>query len=196
MFEHLLSPEFDSIAEASTEELLNAKARVLDFLEPVPDAGMADATDARKAFTELMIDNSLRSDSAVAKTQRDAVLALKTPEAVRHLVGMLSAYDWDFIEQAKQIRSYVVAKLLEETQSTDARIRLRALELTGKLTEVASFTERQEVVHKNENSAAVEERLRARLKSLLPPVQVVEDAEIKDIAIVPHDKHDKDAPDA
>lgn len=72
----------------------------------------------------------------------------------------------------------MVSKLLEETRHPDARIRLRALQLVGTVTEVAAFTERSEVVHKQEGAHEVEERLRAKLKSLLPPVQVVQDVEI------------------
>jgi hypothetical protein len=74
----------------------------------------------------------------------------------------------------------VVAKLLEETKHPDARIRLKALELTGKLTEVASFTERSEVIHKNESADELEARIRAKLASMtkgLPALQTVQDVE-------------------
>jgi hypothetical protein len=99
---------------------------------------------------------------------------------------MLSAYDWDFVEQAKQLRGYVVAKLLEETKDTRAQTRLKALELIGKLSEVASFSERVEIIHKQSDSAELESRLRERLRSLLPPVMEVQDTEIKEIAVVKH----------
>ena len=115
--------------------------------------------------------------AATAVTTNAHITQLKTPTAVQHLVGMLSAYDWDYVEEAKKMRGYVAAKLMDETRHADPRIRLRALELMGKLTEVASFTERSEVIHKNEDASVIETRLRAKLKSLLPPVQVVQDVE-------------------
>ena len=43
---------------------------------------------------------------------------------------MLALYDWDFVEQAKELRGFVVAKILEETSHPDARIRLRGNRLT------------------------------------------------------------------
>jgi hypothetical protein len=139
------------------------------------------ANSARNAFAK--ITNPSLPDADKKKT----LIALRTPQAVRHLAGMLSEYDWAFVEQAKEIRGYVVAKILEETTNGNASIRLQALKLLGTVTEVGSFTERTEVVHKNEDASAVEERLRARLRSLLPPVQEVQDTEIKEIAVVRHE---------
>lgn len=183
LFDHLIDPEFTEVADAEPGELVGAMMHTTDFLsdsdfQPAPKPRDRDA--ARQAF------GSLLSPTATPDEMRKHALALKTPEAVKHLVGMLSAYDWDFVEQAKELRGFVVAKLLEETKHPDARIRLRSLELIGKVTEVAAFTERSEVIHKNEDASAVEERLRAKLKSLLPPVQEVQDTEVREIAVVKH----------
>ena len=92
---------------------------------------------------------------------------LKVPEAVKQLVGMLSAYDWAFVEQARELRGYAVAKITEETVHPDARIRLKALELLGKVTEVALFTERSEITHKNVSDEQLDEDLKARLSEYL-----------------------------
>lgn len=185
MFEQLLDPDFEPVEKASPNALLGAQINVAAEWddEPLTDASFTSPNGralAQQAFTALV-------GNAPTDKKREDVLSLKTPEAVRHLVGMLSAYDWDFVEEAKKIRGYVVAKLMEETTHSDARIRLRALQLVGTITEVASFTERSEVVHKQENSSDVEERLRARLKSLLPPTLEVQDAEVREIAVVRHE---------
>ena len=185
MFEQLLDPDFEPVEKASPDALLGAQINVAAEWddEPLTDTSFTSPQGralAQQAFTTLV-------GNAPTDKKREDVLSLKTPEAVRHLVGMLSAYDWDFVEEAKKLRGYVVAKLLEETKHSDARIRLRSLELIGKVTEVASFTERSEVVHKQESSTDVEERLRARLKSLLPPTLEVQDAEVREIAVVKHE---------
>ena len=176
LFEQLVDPAYTIIADAEPSALVDAAVNTLDFLDDDDPATHAqpttrDASVARDAFTSL-------TGGAPTDITQQHVTNLKTPAAVRHLVGMLSAYDWDFVEQAKELRGYVVSKLLEETRNPDARIRLRALQLVGTVTEVAAFTERSEVVHKQEGAHEVEERLRAKLKSLLPPVQVVQDVEI------------------
>jgi hypothetical protein len=193
MFEHLLSPEYDDIAKAEASAIVDAQTRTLDFMAEdelgdatpfpglPPAVGARDSALAQQAFTAMVSNPS-------PDEQRAAVLNLRTPAAVRHHVAMLSAYDWDFVEEAKRLRGYVVSKLLDETKHPDAKIRLKSLELVGKLTEVASFTERSEVIHKNENSSEIEERLRARLKSLLPPTLEIQDTEVKEIAVVKHER--------
>jgi hypothetical protein len=180
MFEHLNDPQFTALADAEPGELISAQIHALDFLDDdAPfDAGKPltpnstsprDASLARQAFA-----STVNPDAAREKTNGD-LLKLKTPQAVRHLAGMLSEYDWDFVEQAKELRGYVVAKLLEETKHPDAKIRLKALELTGKLTEVGSFTERIQVTKVDATTDELQERIRAKLASLLPKVVEVQD---------------------
>jgi hypothetical protein len=83
--------------------------------------------------------------------------------AVQQLTAMLGDYEWEFVNQAKELRSYTVAKILEETTHPDARIRLRALQMLGNVTEVGLFTERIEVTKKDATEAEIEARLRERL---------------------------------
>jgi hypothetical protein len=56
-----------------------------------------------------------------------------------------------------------VAKIVKETDHPDAKVRLKALELLGKVTEVALFTDR--VTIKNEEIS--DEELDARIKEKL-----------------------------
>jgi hypothetical protein len=76
---------------------------------------------------------------------------------------MVTAYQWKFVEQAESLRSMSVSKIVKETDHPDARIRLKALELLGKVTEVALFTDR--VAIKNEE--VTDEELDARIKEKL-----------------------------
>lgn len=123
---------------------------------------------ARDAFAK--VTNPAVTDADT----KAALLKIKVPQAVKHLAGMLSQYDWDYVEQAKELRGYVVAKLMEETKHPDARIRLKSLELVGKLTEVGSFTERIEVKKIDATQDELMVRLQAKLTSLLPKVVEVE----------------------
>lgn len=130
------------------------------------------ATDAQKkiaseAFAALTTD-------ADPKDAHGLVTRLETPAAVRHLVGMLTAYDWQFVERAQEIRGYAVAQLLEETRHPDAKIRLRALELLGKVTEVALFTERLEV----KNTNVPDDELDRKIEEKLEALSRISDAEI------------------
>ena len=177
IFDHLeeLNPgDFTDLVDADTPALLGAQAGTAAFLASLGEDSSVISADqlhnARTAFAAVT-----NPASSEAQT-RDAILRLKVPAAVQHLAGMLSQYDWAYVEQAKELRGYVVAKLLEETKHPDARIRLRALELTGKLTGVDSFTTQVTVTHKNESPDELEARIRAKLSTLLPKVIEVQDA--------------------
>lgn len=126
----------------------------------IDDKSQKDA--ARRAFTSLNFDPD-------DTKQRVALATVKTPVAVQHLTGMLTAYDWNFIEQAKELRGYTVSKILDETKHPDARIRLKALQMLGNVTEVALFTERVEVTKKDASEEEIEKRLRERLSKFLSP---------------------------
>lgn len=172
MFEHLLSPEFDDPFFADTPKLLAAQASTASLLEQLgsPEHILVEDEkhNARQAFAAVTNPN------VPDLTANAAVLRLKTPPAVKHLAGMLTQYDWEYVEQAGQIRSYVVAKLLEETSHPDAKIRISALKALGNVTEVGAFTERIQVTKVDATADELTERLRAKLTSLLPKTVEVE----------------------
>lgn len=173
---HLMSPDFVGLDGASLEDLLDAQAEttssLIDFNAHSETLTGLEAQAVRSAFA------AVTSPEAPIRDQKAAVLALRVPPAVKHLAGMLSQYDWAFVEQAKEIRGYVVAQLLEETKNPNAKVRLKALELTGKLVEIGSFSERIEIVQKSSSSSEIEDRIRSRLSALLPKVVEVQDAAI------------------
>lgn len=181
MFDHLIAIQdppagFTPLADAPAGDVLASQVATADWLEQlgVPDDDEIDAAvqrnAARKAFAEVAVD-----PEATDETKKQAIVEVKTPEAVRHLVGMLSAYDWEFVQQAQQLRGYTVAKILEETKHPDARIRLKALQMLGNVTEVAAFTERVEIKQtKDLNEAELNERLQEKLKSFLDRTVVAE----------------------
>lgn len=170
MLDHLLDyePPIDAIGgirpvdKATPEELLNAQHSTADWLQSLgaPTADTADQA-AASALAQGAFQSIVKPDTD--EKQRAKLLALKTPAAVRHLTGMLTAYDWEFVHQAKELRGYAVSKILEEVEHPDARIRLRALELLGRVTEVALFTDRVEVkkteLKDNELDAKIKEKL-------------------------------------
>lgn len=170
MLEHLLDfdPPFsyvdapEPLAAASPQDILDAQVNTADWLKslgaPAPDAA---AQSAAQAAAQAAFSSLTKADAPSA--QRNALLALKTPPAVRHLTGMLTAYDWEFVEQAKELRGYAVSQLLEETKHPDARIRLRALELLGRVTEVALFTDRVEVKKSNVTDAEIDAKIKEKL---------------------------------
>ena len=168
--------DFMSIDAVDTAGLLSAQIATAQWLEELgatPDEKINTENQAhlaRDAFKMVVSDND-------AEDQKTKLLQLKTPAAVRHITGMLTAYDWEFVQMAKELRGYTVAKLFEETQSPNANIRLKALGLLGKVTEVGLFTDKIEV----KKLDLTEDEIDKKLKEKLAKFMNVSDAEYTDI---------------
>jgi hypothetical protein len=189
MLEHLVdfNPPISDVARkpvlpldrATPDAMLNAQVNTTAWLESMgveDDQKVleeAQASAARKVFTAL-------ATVSPADQTKTALTQLKTPEAVRHLVTMLSAYDWEFIEQAKGMRGMAVAKIIEETNHPDARIRLKALEMLGKVTEVGLFTEKIEIKKAVLSDLEVEQRIKDKLNKFMQVVDVIDIEESPD----------------
>jgi DNA-binding TFAR19-related protein (PDSD5 family) len=85
---------------------------------------------------------------------------------------MLTAYNWKFVEQAQEIRGKAVAQLLEEIEHPDARIRLKAIEILGKVTEIGLFTERVEIKKAEMPDSELDDRIREKLAQLQKTVDM------------------------
>ena len=184
MLDHLVhfEPEvtsregFVKLDDASPEDVLSAQVATEQWLAElgVDDdetvANQQQTQAARKAFNTV-------TTNADTTEQKASLAELKTPAAVRHLTGMLAAYDWQFIEMAQQLRGYTVAKILEETKSPNANVRLKALIALGKVTEVGLFTEQIEVKKVEMTDAEVEQRIKDKLAKFMGVIDVVDIAE-------------------
>jgi hypothetical protein len=92
------------------------------------------------------------------------------PGVMIHLNTLLSEYDYSLLDEAHRIRHYVTNRLLEESENPDPKIRLRAYEMLGKITEVGLFTERSEVTIHHQPTESLEAMLREKLEKLMPRV--------------------------
>jgi hypothetical protein len=185
VLDHLSSVEFEpEVLDAPTEsftplkkadatQTLNGQIETNDWLKDIGAVddeeviAQAEKDAAKDAFTAL---------TTGASNAKDVVLKMNTPPAIKQIVGMLTGYEWAFVEEAQRLRSMAVAKIVEETEHPDARIRLKALELLGKVTEVGLFTERISV-KKEELS---DDELNQKIKDKLAELQKTVDAEAKE----------------
>ena len=113
--------------------------------------------------------------------------ALTLPESVRGAVSMLTQYQWDFVKQAQELRSMAVSKIVAETENPDARVRLKALQMLGNVTEVALFTERHEIKKTDMTGDEIEKAIRAKLAKFA----AAGDTTVSDAIIIPQTKEPK-----
>jgi hypothetical protein len=193
MLDHLIDfePEvedkatgFVPLEKAGITETVDAKASTAEWLKSLGAVDETTAVDqaqaqaARESFANIVAAKSTEITQA-------SLAGVTTPQAVQHLVGMLSAYDWEFVTQAQKLRGYAVAKILEEVENPSANIRLKALALLGKVTEVGLFTEKIEVKKTDLTEAEID----AKLKEKLAKFMDIQDAEVIDIEEVQKPKN-------
>ena len=85
-----------------------------------------------------------------------------------------------------------MAKLIEETESPNANIRLKALGLLGKVTEVGLFTEKVEI----KKTDLTEDEIDKKLKEKLAKFMGVTDASYTDVEEKPQTDDDEPPTDA
>jgi hypothetical protein len=78
----------------------------------------------------------------------------------------------------------VTNKLLLESENDDPRIRIRALELLGKISDVGLFAEKSEVTITHQSTDDLRAKLRSKLEKLVNPEEDIEDAVVIDTSPV------------
>ena len=99
-----------------------------------------------------------------------------TPPALILTGTILRQFGHSVVDSAVQIRHLVTNKLLIESENDDPRIRMRALELLGKISDVGLFAEKSEVTVTHQSTEDLREKLRSKLTKIIE-VESVEDAE-------------------
>jgi hypothetical protein len=187
--------DFTPLDKAGITDTVDAKINTNNWLKEygsVDSEHIATALDtkaARISFANIV-------SAAPEEITHTALAEVKTPAAVKHLVNMLTAYDWEFIQQAKELRGYAVAKILEEVENPNASVRLKALALLGKVTEVGLFTEKIELKKTEMSNTELDQRIKDKLNKFMEVVDVLanKDADVIDLEINGSDTdHEPDA---
>jgi len=131
-------------------------------------------------------EDELRAQDIFESARAPSRYERTLPGVMLKLEALLTEYDYSIIHDAQQVRTYVTNRLLEETSDPDPKIRLRAYELLGKISDVGLFTERKEVTIKNQSTEELTDLLRSKLNRLIDG----ESQEIEDAVIVENSKHE------
>ena len=101
-----------------------------------------------------------------------------TPASIRLTSNILEEFNHSVVESSKQLRNLVTNKRVIESENPDPRVRMRALELLGKISDVGLFTEKSEVTITHQTTDDLKEKLRGKLAKLVNPPPPIEDAVI------------------
>jgi hypothetical protein len=171
------------------EYLLQSDDGLIPPLDNVPKDGGMKLNDRDDIFASAATAEALKQlGEEIEVTDEDANRAQelfetarpptkherKLPGVMQHLNAMLTQYDHAIIEDAQQVRTYVTNRLIEESNDDDPKIRMRALELLGKVSDVALFTERKEITVKHQSDEELEDLILGKLDRLMgEPIDAV-----------------------
>lgn len=102
----------------------------------------------------------------ISKVVDNSKMQSLKPATVLAVKAILDEFGHAVVESSTLIRHLVVNKLILETENADPRIRLRALENLGKMSDVALFTERSEVTITHQSTDDLKAKLKAKLDAV------------------------------
>lgn len=150
------SKETAHAAAKTAKDILN-RSGVKDF-----SISEEDAIHATELFNQHM------------QTHQIPISTINKPETALKLEAILQEYDYKVVQQADQIRTLVVNKLLELSDNRDAKVQLKAVELLGKIADVGMFVDKQEVTYKHQSDEVIQKKLKEKL-GLLIEGEIVQD---------------------
>lgn len=157
-----LTPDIDYLdlrqrAEAVCRSILLLEDHGLDT-EATPEDEQAAAS-----LTAAYAADPQKTSRAVNNVRASSL----TPASLQNIRAFLDEYGRQVVSHAVEVRHLVTNKLLEEAQNPDPRIRIRALELLGKHSDVGLFSEKQEVTITHQTTDELKAKLRAKLQRLV-----------------------------
>lgn len=156
--------------DTSPEELNDFREKaeaLLNTVEELERQGLeVEVTDSDRIESHLAVNTG---ELPPAKTA--------TPGAIKHVNAILSEYDREVLDVHRRLRNYVTNKLILDAEDADARTRLKALELLGKISGVGLFSDRIDVTVTQRSVKDIETELRKTLELYDTEYSVVEDEE-------------------
>lgn len=165
---------------------LAAAEKTLDVL---PEYGLRNNMKVQypERATDVPVHELVMSEALGRELPPETVRGiLRTPEKVREARRLIADFDDKVVTSAASIRNYVTTRLVLESDHKDPKIRMQALTLLGKITDVGLFTEKTEISVTNKTSEELEARLREKLQKFLTPGgadNIVEDATIRPLSL-------------
>ena len=155
-------------AEAACRSALLLEKHGLD-LEPT-----AEDREVAAKLTTAYAEDPERTSKLTSNVRASTL----TAASLINIRDYLDEYGKAVVTHAVEMRHLVTNRLLEESRHPDARIRVRALELLGKHSDVGLFTEKQEVTITHQTTDELKERLRSKLQKLIRKQEEPADAVI------------------
>lgn len=149
-------------------ELVQSTEAACSTIEVLKEEGLeVTPTDIDRSVAEQIVRGFAAAEDQQKQVPTTRTLSKISPAAVLLTRSILNEFSHAVVQQAVEIRHLVTNKLIIDSDNEDPRVRLRALELLGKISDVGLFTDRSEVIVTHQSSAELENRLREKLQRLM-----------------------------
>ena len=164
------------MAYVDLRERAEAACRSIELLEEHGYVAPAETSEDKEVAAALTSAYAVNPQATSQKANNVNTSAM-TPASLQNVRAYLDEYGRAVVNHAVELRHTVTNRLIEESQNPDPRIRIRALELLGKVSDVGLFTDRTEVTITHQTTDELRNKLRAKLQRLVSQPDV-EDAKV------------------
>jgi hypothetical protein len=157
-------------AACATIDLLLGAGLDPELLIPKPSD-----RDVAAAVVEAFANDENRASQALTTNR----ISTMTPASLILVKGVLDEFGHAVVEKAVHIRHLVTNKLILESDNPDPKVRIRALELLGKISDVGLFSERTEITITHQSTDELKQTLRDKLNKLRAKLNVVDAVDVR-----------------
>jgi hypothetical protein len=136
-------------------------------------------TSEDDVIASALITSYASNDQVTSKQVSNTRAAELAPATFLRVNEILSEFGHQVVESSMQIRHLITNKLLIDSDHADPRVRLKAIELLGKIEDVGLFSQKSEVTVTHQSTSDLRETLRSKLHKL-----VGDDEEIVDAVVI------------
>jgi len=149
-------------------DLRERAAALCGTVELLEEHGLdTSTTQGDKDLAATIVEAYAANPEKTSKTVSTSRAAKLTPASLIQTRNILDEFGTAVARHAVEIRHLVTNKLLLETENPDPRVRIRALELLGKITDVGLFTDKTEVTVTHQSTDDLRKKLREKFNRLI-----------------------------
>lgn len=149
----------EAMPDLSSKEELEMRARTIKLVADLTGNPIEPTADERMDAVAL-------AQTMMTDPSKSPQLANYSNPTLAYLAGMVAQYDTLVVRELAELKTYVVNRLVAETEHADAKIRLGALKALGEIDGVDAFKRRTEMTVKQQSIEEVEKELLATLEKL------------------------------
>lgn len=166
-------------ATANLDLYTRAKAACNSALDLTEYGLFLDPIDEDQFIASTLVRAYAKDPEKTSKTVSNSRASQLRPESMVLVGKILDEFGHQLVDNSMRIRNLIINKLLIETEHSQARVRLKALELLGKISDVGIFVDKSEVTVTHKSSDELRDQLRNKLHRLIDPEEehTVVDAE-------------------